>query len=300
MKLSVCIPAYNLDIRLLVQDLNEQIITQQLDAEIVLLDDGSKEKFKELNRSLVGIANYFELPMNVGRSKIRNLFLNYVKGDYLLFLDCDGKIISENFITKYLGAIGSLTDVICGGRVYPEWVDEHQRLSWTFGTRVESKTHHERTENPYDSFMTNNFLIKREVFRAFPFNEKIETYGHEDTLFGYVLKRNNIQINHLDNPIFNDQVEQNNEFLNKSIEAVNNLYKILVIQKFDPDFISSVRLLRFYYKLKKYHLTWTISVYAPISKRIFKFRMKQGDISLILFNIYKLDTLHKLIKSQGS
>lgn len=298
MKISVCIPAFNLDVRPLVHDLNDQIVTQKLDVEIVVLDDGSNEEFKELNRSLKELINYIELPENVGRAKIRNLFLNYTKGDFLLFLDCDGKVISQNFIANYLGAIASLTEVICGGRIYPDFVEENKRLSWTFGTRVESKSHHERAEKPYDSFMTNNFLIKRIVFETYPFNEMIQTYGHEDTLFGFLLKKNKIQLNHLNNPIFNDQVEENSEFLIKSIEAVRNLYKILVYLKFDPEFITSVRLLRFYYKLKEYRLTWLISVYAPLTNKIFKFRMKQGDISLFLFNIYKLDALHSILKAQ--
>ncbi|WP_435525706.1 hypothetical protein [Chryseobacterium indoltheticum] len=45
MKISVCIPVYNFDVRELVYDLKKEIENQNIDAEIILIDDASEESF---------------------------------------------------------------------------------------------------------------------------------------------------------------------------------------------------------------------------------------------------------------
>lgn len=44
MKLSICIPVYNFDVNGLVNDLNDQIVSHNLDAEIIPIDQLSREK----------------------------------------------------------------------------------------------------------------------------------------------------------------------------------------------------------------------------------------------------------------
>ncbi|MBQ0151402.1 MAG: glycosyltransferase, partial [Chryseobacterium sp.] len=103
MKLSICIPIYNFDVRKLVFDLKKEINRDSIDAEIILIDDASADKFKNYNQELQSqVDTFLLLDENLGRAKIRNLFLKYAQGDYLLFLDCDGKIINAQFLSKYL------------------------------------------------------------------------------------------------------------------------------------------------------------------------------------------------------
>ena len=103
MKISVCIPVYNFDVRELVNSLSKEITNAELNAEIILIDDASTKDFVKVNKSLKEVANLFIfLKKNIGRSAIRNLFLKYASGDFLLFLDCDAKIISEKFLKNYL------------------------------------------------------------------------------------------------------------------------------------------------------------------------------------------------------
>jgi len=47
MKISVCIPVYNFDVRELVTALNREIHTYTLDAEIILIDDASEYAFRK-------------------------------------------------------------------------------------------------------------------------------------------------------------------------------------------------------------------------------------------------------------
>jgi len=52
MKISVCIPVYNFDVRSLVYDLKKEIKNQSIDAEIILIDDASDGNFIEINNEL--------------------------------------------------------------------------------------------------------------------------------------------------------------------------------------------------------------------------------------------------------
>ena len=53
MKLSICIPVYNFDVRGLVFDLKREIENHRMNAEIILIDDASKESFNTLNCSWI-------------------------------------------------------------------------------------------------------------------------------------------------------------------------------------------------------------------------------------------------------
>ena len=118
MKLSICIPVFNFDVNELISDLQNQIDSDKLDAEILLIDDASNREFVNINENLQSKVNQFIfLDKNIGRSKIRNLFLKYTNSEYLLFLDCDGKIINNNFLKTYFDFINKQNpDVIFGGR----------------------------------------------------------------------------------------------------------------------------------------------------------------------------------------
>ena len=52
MKISVCIPVYNFDVRELVFSLSKEIENQKLNAEIILIDDASTKEFVAINEPL--------------------------------------------------------------------------------------------------------------------------------------------------------------------------------------------------------------------------------------------------------
>ena len=111
---------------------------------------------------------YIELEKNIGRSAIRNLFLEHAKYDNLLFLDCDSIISSEEdfFVEKYLQHNSEKVGVICGGCDYPIKSPRIKfRLRWKYGIKRELKMAEERAKNPYKSFMTSNFMIKKDVLK---------------------------------------------------------------------------------------------------------------------------------------
>mgnify|MGYP000363990435 FL=1 len=196
--ISICIPIHNYDVTSLVNSLHSQCIEANIDFEIILIDDFSEKNFREINSKLSLISNYIQLDNNVGRSRIRNLFLQYAKYEYLLFLDCDS-IINNNFIDNYLDSIiENNSEVFIGGRIYPSIKpDKNYLLRWKYCTLREQTNYPSSNK----AFMSNNFLIKKELFEKIKFDERIKIYGHEDTLFGYELKKAGIKIKYINNPV---------------------------------------------------------------------------------------------------
>lgn len=292
MKLSICVPVYNFDVNELVNELRNQT-DEGLDADIILIDDASEKVFIERNRDLNSKVNQFILLNdNIGRSKIRNLFLKYSNSDYLLFLDCDGKVISKNFLKNYIEYIDSKNpDVIFGGRkVSDVKPDSEYGLRWKFATERENLPVEKRVESPYLDFQTNNFVVKRSVLEKVPFNEGITQYGYEDLVFSKDLHDQDIKINHIDNPIFNNDVETNAVFLAKADQSARSLAQLIKNDK-NFDRVSQIKLAKAYLFM---HKTGTIYIYRLLY-RIVKSRLEKklltGSASLRALDLYKLGQL---------
>ena len=301
--ISICIPIYNFNVTSLVTALEREIVSKKLNARIVLIDDCSLQSYKKLNHLTCQKHTYIELEKNIGRAKIRNLFLAHADAQYLLFLDCDALIVSPNFISNYIQTIETNNEnVICGGRIYdPIKPKRKNRLSWKYGIKTESKSYTERLQNPNRSFMTNNFLIKREILNQIKFDERISKYGHEDTLFGYYLKQSNIKIDHINNPILNGDIEDNKTFLQKTELGIINLISILEYVNYDKSFIADVALLSFHKKLEEKKLIPIVLFLFIVFKPYLKFRLQKGFVNLNQFNFYKLGLLienNKPLKKQ--
>ena len=298
--LSICIPIYNFNITGLVNDLCTQINKSDPPVEIILIDDYSDKTFRLENQIIHASIKYIQLDENIGRSRIRNLFLQYVKFEYLLFLDCDSIITSQNFVQNYIDVIKNQdVQVVCGGRLYPD--DKPQKdhiLRWKYGRNKESRDALTRSQNPNKSFMTNNFLIKRTLLKAIPFDERFVRYGHEDTLLGYQLKINGIEITHIENPVLNGDIEDNALFIEKTEQGILNLIKIISFHDFSEGIIDDVNLLKVYKNISKWHLKLIVELFFLLSGKAIKSSLINRYSNLILFDIYKMGYLnHHLLKS---
>ncbi|MDR0969930.1 MAG: glycosyltransferase [Lentimicrobiaceae bacterium] len=293
--ISVCIPIYNFDVTPLVETLLNQINDLSCICEIVLIDDFSDEKFRAVNRKLKDKVHYIELKKNMGRSCIRNLFLDYATHDYLLFLDCDSLVESPDFLKTYSEYIRQHHQkVVCGGRIYEaKRPGREKMLRWKYGLKKESQPVEERSKHPNNSFMTNNFLIHKQVFLEIKFNEQLSEYGHEDTLFGYELKKKQITVVHIDNPIVNGDIEENALYIEKTKKGIANLVLILSFIDDKQAFMNDVSLLRFYSKVEK--LASLIRFVFRLSKPLILKTLKSGYINLQLFDFYKLGTLAEFL-----
>jgi len=294
MTLTICIPVYNFDVNELVNDLTRQIDNQNLEGvNIVLIDDASNQTYKSINSNLEEKVNRFiYLENNIGRSKIRNLFLNYSKSEYLLFLDCDGKIINENFLKIYIDFISKMSsDVIYGGRKVSEnQPSSNYRLRWRFAVKRENLPLEVRLRSPYLDFQTNNFVVKKQVLEQVPFNENITQYGYEDLIFSRDLKHNKFKIQHIENPVLNNDVETNSDFLVKADHSALSLAQLLGNDD-DLERVKNIRLAEAYLLLKKTGTAGIYSFFYYFTKSTITKILLSGNAPLKLLDLYKLGQL---------
>ena len=287
--ISVCIPVFNADVRKLAESLSSQ--AGNIPAEIILIDDGSLEEFRQENRTLSGPGiQYHEMKENIGRAKIRNRFTEYANYGQLLFLDCDSVIISDTFLSDYALTLGEHTgSVICGGRIYGNApYQRNTRLHWKYGTKTESRPAQLRQKDPKRSFMSSNFLVPLDVLSEIPFDERLGGYGHEDSLFGYELSKAGKNIIHIDNPVEHGVLETNRVYLEKTAEAVRNLLYINEMVHEDPGFQASIRLLRTAGKIERMRLAGVSRVISYFVVPLTRWLLSLGVTNLKLLDAYKL------------
>jgi glycosyltransferase involved in cell wall biosynthesis len=290
--LSICIPIYNFDVTGLVVILHQQAVRQNVPAEVICIDDCSDDEFRTKNKDVCNTyGKYIQLEENVGRAKIRNLFLSYAVFDYLLFLDCDSVLITSDFIRKYADAIlkNNFPKVVCGGRIYNEIKPSKQKLlRWKYGRKKESMPVEVRLQNPNNSFITSNFAVQKDTLARIKFDERLVKYGHEDTLFGFQLKKNHIGILHIDNPILNGYLEDNDEFITKTELGLTNLVHILQFLNNDPEFIEDVTLLKVHRRCRRLGIDLVISFLFTFFKPALRLNLSKGFANLFWFDFYKL------------
>jgi len=290
--LSVCIPVYNESVEALVKALFYQKNKLGELIGIIVIDDCSENRFKEQNRKLGKYIDiYIELEENIGRPKIRNLFAKYATKPNLLFIDSDSLIHDSEFLSKYIKVLNENSgSVIVGGALYSDKKPpKNKMLKWKYGSLVESKTAEERTKFPYRSFLTKNVVIPLDVLRRIPFYEGLNTYGHDDTFMGYELKKAKINIIHIDNYVVNsDDLDDNDLFLKKSIEAVQGVFFVLKQVNGDVGFREDIKLLRVVDRIYELKLSGTVLSIFRIVNPFIEFFLKNGLPSVFLLNLVKL------------
>ena len=182
--LSILIPCYNFNIHNLVKDIQKQGKLLKINFEIICIEDGSSEFFLNHNIKNLQYVTYIVNKENIGRSKIRNLLAKKAKFNWLLFIDCDSKINNNKFLSNYIEKINPSNSVFYGKTEYSKkQKTTNKKLHWLYGQKIESK----RKKNQFSS---HHFLIQKNTFKQVNFDEKIEKYGHEDTIFSIQLKKN--------------------------------------------------------------------------------------------------------------
>ncbi len=271
--LSICIPLYNFDVNPLISQLYHQMMTLGVDAEIIILDDGSSVFFPMTVKE--STVHYHKLERNIGRSKCRNQLAKLAKFEYLLFLDCDSIPVHEHFLKDYIEAKNNAA-VVCGGTKYK--VNDSSNLRVKFGIQRE-------TINKKGSFFSNNFLIKKSIFDHIRFEDKITEYGHEDTIFGMQVLENGHEIKNINNPVYHTGIESNDIYVQKVERSLENLIKI---RTFYPKIIETSTVLKTAHFLTKFKLSPIIRHILSIFKTLLKQNLLSKTPNLLVFDLYKL------------
>jgi glycosyltransferase involved in cell wall biosynthesis len=290
--LSINVPVYNIDARPLVLKLAELVCNFSTESEILVYDDGSKAAIKELNREFQnrpGII-YHELPKNLGRSAIRNKMAEDSRFEYLLFIDADSEIISDDFLNNYLKSLRN-KKVLCGGTVYSSTppADNSKLLRWVYGSQREAISANERNNKKGFIITSNNFCIEKKLFLETRFREDIGKYGHEDTLLGFDLFKKGMTPFHIDNPVKHTGLEDAEMFLKKTRNAVENLLFISEnLLKDDSDFEKQLHFLNRYKKLTSILPEAVLRKYFSIFRNKMEKNLKGKNPRLFYFDLYKL------------
>ena len=282
-ELSVLIPVYNNSCVQLVRALHQQLSQTDISFEIIIADDGSTDRsFIEENKSLSLLTHvqYLIRKKNIGRAAIRNVLVQQANYPWLLFIDGDLFIKNDSYIHRYLAFDENNTVVYGGYTISGNYPDN---LRWRIEKKHEEKSSADkRQQHPYHDFHTCNFLVKKDIMKRIPFNEKIREYGYEDVLWGKQLKEHHITLTHIDNPVSFERFEDNKTFIQKTEEALHTLYTL------SPP-------------LKGYSSVLNYSSLHPLLKflygRIGKYLRKQlidNNPPLFLFYIYKLLYYHNI------
>ncbi len=292
MTISILIPVNNYDIFAFVRSLRDAIDSIPELIEVVIGDDGSSDeyaaKYKMLEDSSVRVIRSTK---NIGRAAIRNKLIDASKGDYLIFVDQDAMIpgTAEEYINKWVAETDGAS-VVFGGVRYREAPpsDPDKILRWKYGIKHEQRAAIDRRRHPYRNFSTFNVLFKRLVFEKLRFNEELKQYGYEDKLLAYQLKKAGIQIMHIDNALYHEGLESNQEFLDKTKLGIGNLSKLFDTVTDKKGFAENVLLIASYNRL------WRIGLNYPLRLLYYRYgekmelRLNKPNPRIWLFKLYKI------------
>ena len=279
--LSILIPVYNFNCRPLLESLHSQAEALNIDYEIIVADDAStlyKNEIAEI--AALSYIRFYKFDSNQGRSRIRNFLASKALFRYLLFMDCDAELCSKDYIAKYVSMLKPDVCIFGGRALYPYTAAPEYSLELLYNRCRESK---------YVSkgiFTTFNFVIDKQLFDKVRFDEDIETYGHEDTIFSYKVRQVK-PILFVENPLVHLDISTNEEYLKKTESACRNM------TAFSANYTDEVMCMlfkawRIYSHFKRLHLTAILRFLYGRWHRCLKANLLSSHPSLFYLDIYKL------------
>lgn len=288
--LSVLIPTYNYYTLPLVQVIQRLAELEYINYEIIVFDDASnRQEIVEKNQAINDLANCFYKihKQNLGRAENRNQLALKAQYDWILFLDCDTKPTSDYFIKNYIEFIKNSTESVCfGGLAYQKnQPSNNQLLRWVYGQKREALPVDVRRQNPYQTTLVSNLLLQRKSLLENPFDGNLKKYGFEDFAFIAGLKKQNLSIVHIENPVFHLNLENSVDFFQKHLEALTHLHELIEQNIIEPQATS---IGKWKNRLKKIKLDFIMAIAHRIWAPLIKKNLLSRKPSMLLFDVYKL------------
>lgn len=285
--LSILIPTYNYSVVELVTIVHKQALMAAIPFEIIVIDDCSTNQDindkNEIIEDLV-FCTYLKNEKNLGRTATRNILAIKATYDLLLFLDADVLPKHDDFINKFELNINKKFKVIYGGICYyKEKPKPDQLLRWNYGHKRETKSVSDRLGEPY-FIISQNLLINKKIFIK---NNTLgkNTYGL-DILFSGNLLKNDVKVKHIDNPVYHLGLENNETFLNKSLEAVETTYLLEKNNQINKDLRP---LQKSYLFLNKWKVDGIYCAVFKLIKKAIKSNLLSNNPSMFMFDLYRLN-----------
>lgn len=140
--------------------------------------------------------------------------------------------------------------------------------------------------------MSNNFLVKKQLFDLFRFDEAIKRSGHEDTMMGIELESKSILIKHIDNNVIHTGLENNSEFILKSRQRIDTLLFLLQHKtEYAELMYKRIKLLKFFSISKRMGLLRLLAHTYQGFKHAIEKNLNSISPNLYLYDLYKLGYL---------
>ncbi len=285
--ISILIPVYNYNIKMLIENLLSQFEDIDCKWEILISDDASKEEIKKNNSDFIKNLNLrsiklFQQEENIGNASNRNVLIQRASFNWLLFLDADVLPVSTNFLTNYIKHMQSATqDIIAGSIKYDDQNPLPHLLRWKYGMQKEQVPFIERKNNKVLHARGANFAIKRELAQKVNFPVLKENYGFVDTCF--FLQFNKDQFDVIENPVFHLGLEPNIIFLQKTKKAIVNA---LFLLNSGNGLYKRISIISTYQKMRVLK-----GVFAKIYlwfHKLLESKLLSKKPSILIFQLYKL------------
>lgn len=293
---SILISVFNYDCRELVKELIHSCSLAGVDYEILIGNDCSTDTatiaaLKEID-DMPGCRVLSE-PHNIGKAYMLYHLADAAVYPYLIIIDCDARVLNDDFIERYKqAAVGH--DVVSGHVVVLKEAlrkDNSLRYRYEFAAVKERQLDYRR-QHPYKNLCTINLLIKRSVFLATPFPKDCYQYGYEDTILGIDLEQMGVDILHIDNPLIHNNIDSNKSFIQKTHKALHVLVGLA------PFYQKRIRLSATALKLRRWRMLWLVQLWHRMFGALER-RILLSHPTVLLFNIYKLG-YYSLLKPQGA
>ena len=289
--ISILIPCFDYNAYPLVSVLEKQALMLKIDFEIICIDDGSFSSKNDLNQKINLLTNskFIESKKNIGRINNRLLLAEKSQYEWLIFLDVDTLPNEDNFLKNYIEQLNRGT-LIIGGCIYKKPENENFSLRYKFGKFREEIKSDIRNKNPYKYISSCNFMCKRNVLIDVLSSINTISYGN-DYVFGSLIKKMGIYINHIDNPVLIDNIDENQIFIKKTHDGLDNLissYNDKIIEK------HSISILKAYIILDNLLMKNIFIKITDLFKNLLNRNLHSKDPNLFLFDLYRLNYLCKI------
>ena len=289
--ISILIPCFDYNAYPLVSILEKQALILKIDFEIICIDDGSFSSKNDLNQKINLLTNskFIESKKNIGRINNRLLLAEKSQYEWLIFLDVDTLPNEDNFLKNYIDQLNNGT-IIIGGCIYKKPEKENFSLRYKFGKFREEIKSDIRNKNPYKYISSCNFMCKRDVLIDVLASINTISYGN-DYIFGSLIKKKEIDIKHIDNPVLIDNIDENQIFIKKTHHALDNLissYNKKIIKK------HSISILKAYIILDSLLMKNIFVKITDLFKNLLNRNLHSKDPNLFLFDLYRLNYLCKI------
>lgn len=269
----------------LLDSLTRQISLRTENIRVMVWDDGSNPPCRDHLMEIQSKYNQKFLTWclengNHGRSAMRQKILESAEKGWMISIDSD-MLPDPDFIEQAVSSLQKTNVVYAGYHYYQdEPPAEPYFLHWNYGRLREVPA---QNKDPYTHFSTGIFALHASIAMQLYFDQSIQSYGHEDTLFGLLLQEKGFPVRPTPMKAVHKGLSQSELFIEKQLESVHNLQ--FVLSKY-PDYQN--QLINWSKRINKLPLFRTLLSSDPFKKFCLR-KLRRNPNQLVYLDLLKLN-----------